>query len=151
MVVEMDQLIQARQEWFDAQEMEQEARMKYIQLSDEFLVQAQTGGMTSRQFQAMQELLDSFLEDDEQEEPEAENGPEAEAEETHDQEVAEHDYDVPEGDDDLRFIDRDENGDGNNGEAPEQDPVDNGEVPETLAQAAAGRLRGAGRRNPLRG
>ena len=75
--MEMARFVETRRKWFDAMEAEQQARTEYIQATDDFIAEMQNqvdaGLLNQRQFNAMQELLASFLDDeDEDEEPEGE-------------------------------------------------------------------------------
>ena len=71
--MDMERVVQSRDNWFAAQEVEQEARMQYIQAMDEFIASAQEervadDSLSERQKSAMRELLASFMDDDEDDE-----------------------------------------------------------------------------------
>ena len=140
--MDMERVLAARQAWFDASEAEQDARNAYLQASDQFLGEVQSqmemSTLTPRRYAALEELLSSFLDDDDQD--------------GDDQDVAM--ADEQEGPDENVGYGEDESG-AEMHDAMFDDASANQEASEpapNLAESAAGRLRGAGaRRNPLRG
>ena len=130
--MDMEALLQARQAWFDAVEAEQDARNTYIMASDEFMsevqVQLERQGMNQRQFSAMQELLASFLDDEEQDDDQDDG-------ETSDEQAGH-------GEPGMDESDMEPAQESEHLEMPVSEP-------EPQVQSAADRLRGAGRRNPL--
>ena len=70
-MVTMEQVMEARDNWFSAQEIEQEARLNYIKMADEFMAQPRKSPavleLNQKQSAAVDALISSFLDDDDTE------------------------------------------------------------------------------------